>query len=244
MALSTKGVMSSSIPPEEAPTIVRNPTRSLWEAGLVGHKEAMFQVIERSSQAIYAWFRAQGNEPDLALTRTENFVMRLQTVDRPDAKQEEVGRLQDFLLRRLSDFAAGQYPGPENGSTAKKPLFDRAQAERRYLREASHTPEDVFARRWSLGALELTVDTLSEEFANDGKGAMLPHLRQFLAFSGGEELYIKIAEETGTSVSALHVMVFRFRQRYREILRRLVGDTVRSSDDVDSELTKLLVSAT
>ena len=89
----------------------------------------------------------------------------------------------------------------------------------------------------------MTVETLNEEFTGDGKGAMLPHLRQFLSFSGGEELYAKVAEETGTSVSALHVMVFRFRQRYREILRRLVGDTVRSSDDVDSELTKLLVSA-
>jgi hypothetical protein len=45
------------------------------------------------------------------------------------------------------------------------------------------------------------------------------------------------------SVSALHVAVFRYRQRYREILRRLIGDTVREEEEIDSELTKLLVSA-
>jgi hypothetical protein len=89
----------------------------------------------------------------------------------------------------------------------------------------------------------LTVETVTEEFTSEGKAALVPYLRQFLSFSGGEEIYGKVAEQTGTSVSALHVAVFRFRQRYREVLRRLVGDTVRNPDDVDSELTKLLVSA-
>jgi len=44
-------------------------------------------------------------------------------------------------------------------------------------------------------------------------------------------------------LSALHVTVFRFRQRYRETLRRLIGDTLQNEDDIDSELTRLLVGA-
>ncbi len=235
--------MSHSFPSDEAPTIARSATRSLWEAGLVGHQEAMGQIFERVSQAIYAWMRAHGGEPEVAVARTENFVMRLQTVDRPDPQAEEVGRLQDFLLRRLADYAAAEFPEADAGETAMKPVFDCTRAERRFLREPSRRPDDVFTRRWALGALELTIETLNEEFSNDGKAALVPHLRQFLSFSGGEELYAQVAEQTGTSVSGLHVAVFRFRQRYREILRRLVGDTVRSADDVDSELTKLLVSA-
>jgi hypothetical protein len=94
-----------------------------------------------------------------------------------------------------------------------------------------------------LGALELTIETVREEFVNDGKAALVPHLQQFLSFSGSEERYAEVAAKTDTSVSALHVAVYRYRQRYREILRRLVGDTVRNEGDVDSELTKLLVSA-
>ncbi len=224
-------------------TVARKPTRSLWEAGLVGHDEALGQILARCAPAVYAWMRAHGTEPALAVVQTENFLVRLQTVERPDAGEEEVGRLQDFLLRRMTDYVAAGLPEAGPSAGAIKPAFDHAQAERRFLRELTRTPDDVFTRRWALGALELTIETLTEEFTNDGKGALVPHLRQFLSFSGGEELYAQVAELTGTSVSGLHVAVFKFRQRYREILRRLVGDTVRNEEDVDSELTKLLVSA-
>jgi hypothetical protein len=235
--------MSHSPPPDEASTIARSPARSLWEAGLVGHEEALWVVFGRCAQAIYAWMRAMGMDPDLAESRTGHFVVRLQTVERPDPQAEDVERLQDFVLRRLAAYADAGFPEAAPEGDAMKPVLNRAQAERRFLREPSRTPDDVFARRWALGALELTVETLNEEFVSEGKGALLPHLRQFLSFSGGEELYAQVAEQTGTSVSSLHVAVFRFRQRYRDILRGLVGDTVRKVDDVDSELTKLLVSA-
>jgi hypothetical protein len=242
MALSARGDMSSFFPTDDAPTIARSPSRSLWEAGLVGHRQALEQVVGRHTPAIYAWLRAQGADPDQASARTGNFVAWLMEIEPPNVQAEDVSRLQDFLLRRLAAYAEAGFPEPEIVRGAK-PAFDRTQAERRYLREGSRTPEDIFTRRWALGALELTVETLTEEFTNEGKGVLVPHLRQFLSFSGGEEQYSKVAELTGTSVSGLHVAVFRFRQRYREVLRRLVGDTVRNPDDVDSELTKLLVSA-
>jgi len=239
--IASPPVRSSS--PEEGATIARNPSRSLWEAGLAGHREALGQILGRCAQAVYAWMRSHGSEPAVAAARTGNFLRWVEMVKRPDVQGEDVNRLQDFLLRRLTDYLAEGFPEAASGEGAMLPVFDQAQAERRFLREAARTPDDVFTRRWALGALELTIETLSEEFASDGRGALVPHLRQFLSFSGGEELYGQVSEQTGASVSALHVAVFKFRQRYREILRRLVGDTVRHEEDVDSELTKLLVSA-
>src|SRR4051812_30139858 len=105
--------MSSSFSPDESPTIVRNPSRSLWEAGLVGHHEAIGQVCSRYTQAIYAWMRAHGVDPDVAETRTKHFLTRLLTVERPDPQGEEVARLQDFLLRRLVAYADAGYPAPD-----------------------------------------------------------------------------------------------------------------------------------
>ncbi len=235
--------MCSTFPPDDAPTIASNPLRSLWEAALVGHGEALAQVLERSAPAVYAWLRADGAEPAEAVQRTGDFLARLQTVDRPDPQEEDVARLQDFLQRRLTAHAAAGFPEPAAGASSRQPVFDQAQAERRFLREAARTQEDVFTRRWALGTLELTIELLVAEFSKESKGALVPHLRQFLSFTGSEERYAQIAEQTGTSVSALRVTVYRFRQRYREILRRLVGDTVRNPEDVDTELTKLLVSA-
>lgn len=229
--------------PDEMPTVASKPFRSLWEAAVVGHREAMGQLATRTASSIYAWLRANGLEPEEAAGRTKEFFARLQTVEPPNPNAEDVSRLQGFLQQRFAAYVAAGMPDAESKTPQLRPAFDQGQAERRYLREAKRDPEDVFCRRWGLGALELTLETLREEFTNDGKAALIPHLHSFLSFSGGEERYTEVAEQTGTSVSALHVAVFRYRQRYREILRRIVGDTVRNEEDVDGELTKLLVSA-
>ena len=72
---------------------------------------------------------------------------------------------------------------------------------------------------------------------------MFAFLPSFLGFRGVEERYKAVAPQAGLSVSALHVTVFRFRQRFRDTLRHFVGDTVRDEANLDSELTKLLVGA-
>jgi RNA polymerase sigma-70 factor (ECF subfamily) len=228
---------------DDLPTMAAKPHRSLWEGALVGHVEMLSILASRGAPAVYAWFRAQGATPEEAQARTEHFFARMLTAELPSPEEEDVERFQDFLTRRLTAYLDAGLPPAEAGQLSSRPSFNQPQAERRYLREAKRPPDDVFGRRWALSALELTLEMLREEFANDGKGALVPHLQQFLSFSGGEERYADLAVETGVSVSALHVAVFRYRQRYREILRQIVGDTVRNEGDVDSELTKLLVSA-
>lgn len=229
--------------PDEMPTVASKPHRSLWEAALVGHREALAQLAGREAPAVYAWLRANGSLPEEAVERTEHFLARILAAALPNPAEEDVERLQDFLQRRLTAYVEAGLPDADAEALALRPAFDKAQAERRFLRETQRVPDDVFTRRWALGTLELTLEILREEFTNDGKAALVPHLQKFLSFSGSEERYAEVATQTGTSVSALHVAVFRYRQRYREILRKLVGDTVRNEADVDSELTKLLVSA-
>jgi DNA-directed RNA polymerase specialized sigma24 family protein len=229
--------------PDEMPTVASKPHRSLWEAALVGHREAFRELADRCGQCVYAWLRANGATLEDAGKRTEHFFTRLLNLEPPNPDEEDVERFQEFVQRRLTAYAEAGFPEAGAERLDWRPDFDHAQAERRYLREAQRAPDDVFTRRWALGTLELTIETLREEFSQDGKAALVPHLQKFLSFSGGEERYAEVAAATGTSVSALHVAVFRYRQRYREILRRLVGDTVRQEQEVDSELTKLLVSA-
>ena len=91
--------------------------------------------------------------------------------------------------------------------------------------------------------LEETLEVLRAEYFAEGKEQLFAFLPAFLSFGGGEERYAEVAPIVGISLSALHVTVFRFRQRYRETLRRLIGDTLQNEDDIDSELTRLLVGA-
>ena len=234
--------MSSEV---ENPTIIRNPKRSLWEAAVAGHREALSQLAARCWPAVYVWLRAAGAGAEDAAQRTEDFFARLQTVDLPRPEEEPVSHFQDFVLHRIAAYAeAGCPPADVATQAAASLVIDRAKAEKRYGQEpAGRGPEELFTRRWALTTLEGTLAALEEEYAGEGKEKLFPFLPSFLSFSGGEERYLAIAPQAGVSVSALHVTVFRFRQRYRETLRRFVGDTVREESDLDSELTKLLVGA-
>jgi hypothetical protein len=102
----------------------------------------------------------------------------------------------------------------------------------------------MFARRWSLMILEWTLSTLRAELDAEGKVAQFSYLKSFLNFSGNaEERYAELGKEMGLSASGLRVAVFHFRQRYRELLRHWIANTVREAGDVDGELTMLLCAA-
>ena len=234
--------MSSEV---ENPTIIRNPNRSLWEAALTGHRTELGQLATRCWPPVYVWLRASGAAAEEAAQRTEDFFARMQTIEMPQPEDEDVAHFQEFVLHRLTAYAEAGYPPADVAAQAAASLvIDRAKAEKRFGQEPSgRAPDDLFTRRWALTTLEGVMETLSVEYTAEGKERLFPFLPPFLSFSGGEERYVEIAPKAGVSVSALHVTVFRFRQRYRELLRRFVGDTVREEGDVDSELTKLLVGA-
>jgi RNA polymerase sigma-70 factor (ECF subfamily) len=52
--------------------------------------------------------------------------------------------------------------------------------------------------------------------------------------------YAELAEKLQTSEGALRVAVHRLRQRYRELLRAAIADTVSSPEEVEEELRHLL----
>ena len=95
------------------PTVAAKPHRSLWQAALVGHREALAQLATRTAPSAYAWFRANGSAPEVAFARTEHFFARILTVEPPRPDEEDVERLQDFLLRRLTAYLEAGLPDAE-----------------------------------------------------------------------------------------------------------------------------------
>jgi RNA polymerase sigma-70 factor (ECF subfamily) len=54
--------------------------------------------------------------------------------------------------------------------------------------------------------------------------------------------YVEIAAQLGTSEGAVKVAVHRLRQRYRELLRAEIADTVANASEIDDEIRNLFAA--
>jgi DNA-directed RNA polymerase specialized sigma24 family protein len=111
--------------------------------------------------------------------------------------------------------------------------------EHRYAEEPVATPEKLFDRRWALALLEGVLARLEEEFQREGKGAVFAALSGSLAAQRTALPYADLASRLGMGEGAVRVAVHRLRQRYRQLLREEVANTVASPEEVDAEMQYL-----
>src|SRR5262249_38397563 len=104
------------------------------------------------------------------------------------------------------------------------------------------TAEKIFERRWALALLDQVLRRLREEYARDGKEKQFEQLKPTLTEASRSVPYAEIAVRLGTSDGAVKVAVHRLRQRYRELLRAEIADTVAGPDEIDSEIRNLFAA--
>ena len=97
----------------------------------------------------------------------------------------------------------------------------------------------MFDRRWRLALLQQALRRLESEFAAAGKQRHFTLLKEFLTGPASVGAYDPIAAELGTSPRTIAVTIHRLRQRFRELVREEVAQTVTNPAEFDEEL-KLL----
>ena len=102
------------------------------------------------------------------------------------------------------------------------------------------TPEESYDRRWALALLQRALTRLSNEFESGGKARQFASLKKFLSCEARAGDYDAVAAETGMTVRAVTVAVSRLRQRFAELAREAVANTVENPDDVEEELRYLV----
>src|SRR3989442_1896673 len=96
--------------------------------------------------------------------------------------------------------------------------------------------DKLYERRWALTLLERALERLRDEHVLAGKGEAFDQLRVFMTGDGGEVSYADAAARLNTTEGAAKMTVTRMRQRYRELLRAEIADTVEKPEDIDEEL--------
>jgi RNA polymerase sigma-70 factor (ECF subfamily) len=103
------------------------------------------------------------------------------------------------------------------------------------------TPDRLFERRWALALLQEVLRRLRQEFTDKGKEHLFEALRHYLIGEPSTIPYGRAALALGMSEGAVKVAVHRLRQRYRELLREEIAQTLEttSTEEIDEEIRQL-----
>src|SRR5208283_2039600 len=101
------------------------------------------------------------------------------------------------------------------------------------------SPITGFDLQWAHTILERALAGLSDELHAGGKAAQFERLRDFLTTEGTGEQYKRVARELEVADSSVAVLVHRLRQRFRQLVRAEVAQTVSSPTELEEEMRHL-----
>jgi len=196
---------------------------------------------------LYAFIRRRGYEPPDAQDLTQSFFARLLEKDYLSGVDRSKGKFRSFLLAALEHFLANNWRDAHAQKRGGKVVFismDDDSAEKTYTRVSAPglSPEKLFEQQWAMTLLDQVLARLREEFTVAGKGALFEELKMFLTGEKRPISYGELAFKLQTTEPALKMAVSRMRQRYGELLRAEIGNTVASPAEVDDELRALFAA--
>jgi DNA-directed RNA polymerase specialized sigma24 family protein len=219
------------------------------QTNVLKSQAALEQLCRTYWYPLYAYVRRRGNNPHDSQDLTQGFFARLFEDNFLGRVKSDKGKFRSFLLAAMNHFLANEKDrarAVKRGGGREIISLDAEPAEERYKFEPSSdvTAEVLYERRWAQTILECALKRLREEFASAGKAGQFDQLKGFLEGETGSGDYVELAQVLGTTPSALAVSVHRLRQRYQELVRAEIADTVSSPADVEEEMRSLLAALT
>jgi RNA polymerase sigma-70 factor (ECF subfamily) len=196
---------------------------------------------------LYAYARRRLPTAEDAQDLTQDFFAQLLEKEYLRQVDRQRGSFRSFLLTAFKHFLAKEreraHAQKRGGGRAHLPL-DFQVGERRYQLEPSHAAdaEALYERRWALTLLEQTLARLRDELTRAGKGRLFEALKGTLTGENAPRPYAELADEMGLTADAIKVTVHRLRQRYGELLRTEIAQTVSSPEEIEDELRNLFAA--
>jgi len=209
------------------------------------YHEAMESLCRTYWFPLYAYLRRKGHDASQAEDYVQGFFMRMLEKHSLSGVDEKPGKFRSFLLVSLKNFVANEIDhaqAQKRGGHHTILSLDLEQAERQYTSEPSHemSPERLFERSWAIAVLEHAMIQLESEFANSDKAGLFDHLRGYLTAEPNMIPYRDVAEKLRMTEGAVKTAVYRLRNRYRDVLRAEVAQTVATKEQIDEEIRELL----
>jgi RNA polymerase sigma factor (sigma-70 family) len=236
---------SSSSQPQRFKTTSWSAVAQVGDSNSENAKMALEYLCQLYWYPLYSFVRRKGISRTDAEDLTQSFFEFLLEQQGFNAADRQRGRFRTFLLAALTNFLNNHW----RERAAKKRAIDRktvslqidfAEGEQKYQFEPSHelSAEKVFERSWAITILQETFGELRQSYVGSSKARLFELLSPYLS---GEDppSYREMAAELAITEGALKVAMHRMRGRTKTILRRRVGETVESEDQIDDEIREL-----
>ena len=210
-------------------------------------RTALEQLCQTYWYPLYAFVRRQGHPPHDAQDLTQEFFARLLERNALGAADRERGRFRSFLLATLKNFLRDEWDklrARKRGGGQAVVSLDAGDAESRYALEPvdTMTADRIYERRWAMLLLDRAVKRLEAEHEAAGRLVQFETLKASLAGSRESQPYAELAVRLGLSEGAVKVAVHRLRQRYREVIRAEIAETVAGEAEVEAEPKHLMAA--
>jgi len=194
---------------------------------------------------LYAFARRQGKTAPDAQDLTQQFFAVFLEKKYFGLANQDRGRFRSFLLGSFKHFLANEYyrnRAAKRGGACAFVSWDETEAEKHYANEPACelTPDKLFEQAWAFTVLQKVMETLRAEYARAHKAEMFEAVEIFLTGQKSDLTYKDIGDRLNMSESAIKMTVSRLRQRYGELLRREVAQTVTDPATIEEELRHLL----
>ncbi len=209
--------------------------------------EALEKLCRTYWYPLYAYVRRQGHSPHDAQDLTQEFFARLLARNYLGTVGREKGKFRSFLLAALNHFMADERDrarADKRGGGRALISLNEDDAETRYQADLASplTPDKIFEKRWATTLLEQAFAKLREESVAAGNAERFDRLKVFLQEGTDAGDYAAVGSELGMAANTAAAAVHRLRQRYKNLVRAEVANTVASPDEIKEEMNYLLAA--
>ncbi|HEY3662468.1 MAG TPA: ECF-type sigma factor [Chthoniobacterales bacterium] len=212
-------------------------------------REALAQLCRIYWRPIFAFICRQDYSIEDAQDITQDFFVMILKGDLIQRADRSRGRFRTLLLRSLQNFLIDAHKKTltrKRGGDRQIVSWDdwMAEAPSRLSISASELggwpPEKIFDVRWAATVAEDALRQLQEECEKHGRRRVFDALSGLLTANREDVSYATVGRELGLELATVKRVLRQMRQRYRQLLRAQVAQTVERPEEVDDELRYLV----
>src|SRR5262245_46646363 len=223
-----------------------------WSVVLAAGEEGSEQAAAALSRLcqtywfpVYAFIRKRGHSPEQAQDFTQEFFAVFLEKNYVAKAARDRGRFRAFLLRSVENFLYDQHDkaqAQKRGGGQKFLSLDYDDAEERYRIEPMEEryAATMLVQQGAATLLETDFDRLRSGFGSHGRVDLFEDLQAHLWGDAESIPYSGLAKKSGLTESNVKVIAHRMRQRYLELLREEIAQTVAMPGEVDEEIQYLM----